>query len=140
MTIEIVKMAARSRQNKLCLVSTITYSSYRGREEGCPFYKKHFEVIHTSHFCCTSSKWHKNCISSYVSKAKLNVIRKRKSENGTAEKENPLTKILRSGTPIFKQNCIVCGHLCDEKHKTRKRGGGGVFYKVRTLVKGERYL
>ena len=28
--------------------------------------------------------WHKNYISSYVSKAKLNVIRKRKSENGTA--------------------------------------------------------
>ena len=65
----------------------------------------------------------------HVSKAKLNVIRKRKSENGTAEKENPLRKVLRSGTPIFdfKLNCSFCGHLCDEKHKTRKRG---VFYKV----------
>ena len=60
--------------------------------------------------------YHKNCVSSYISKTNLSRIHLRNEKTFNAVKKNP-PKVRRSISKSFdfKTNCLFCGDICDEK-------------------------
>ena len=65
---------------------------------------------------------HRNCVSTYTSKERLNRHRKRESSVAESDPSQPLIKERRSTVQgfSFKEQCIFCGESCaiekDKKH------------------------
>ena len=70
---------------------------------------------------------HRNCVSTYTSKERLNRHRKRESSAAESDPSQPLLKQRRSTVQgfSFKEQCIFCGESCaiekDKKHPDRWR-------------------
>ena len=71
---------------------------------------------------------HRNCVSTYTSKERLNRHRKQESSAAESDPSQPPIKQRRSTVQgfSFKEQCIFCGESCAiEKDKNTRTDGGG---------------